>query len=73
MSNKLLRCSECRTELGTKIDAIVTLYADQYPSLAQSYHTFYDEEADRRFVGVPCPKCLSDNRWTGSGVRLRTE
>ena len=72
MASKLVRCTACSEELGTKMDSIVTLYADQYPSLTHSFRTRYDEEADRRIVMAPCPVCGVDNSWVGSGVRLRT-
>lgn len=72
MAGKLVRCAACQAELGTEIDAIVTFYADQYPSLAHTYQTLYDDERGRRFVQAPCPVCGADNEWAGSGIRLRT-
>lgn len=72
MASKLVRCAACSEELGTKMDSIVTLYADQYPSLARSFRTKYDEETERRVVMAPCPVCGIDNTWEGAGVRLRT-
>lgn len=72
MSGKLVRCAACSAELGTKMDSIVTLYADQFPRLTHSFRTRYDDEADHRLVTAPCPVCGADNQWTGSGVRLRT-
>jgi hypothetical protein len=72
MSGKLVRCAACSAELGTKMDSIVTLYADQYPSLTNSFRTTYDDEADQRLIMAPCPVCGVNNQWGGAGVRLRT-
>jgi hypothetical protein len=54
------------------MDSIVTLYADQYPSLTNSFRTTYDDEADQRLIMAPCPVCGVNNQWVGAGVRLRT-
>lgn len=69
MDYRLLRCSNCQMELGQSAASIVTLYADEYPSLSQSYRTKYDMNEGHRLVEVDCPRCGAPNQWKASGVR----